>query len=123
MKNEVKYERDVKEKMQALGIYKPEFNDAIKIYVHAKLQYDTAWKEFVDGGCKSSVACAGGVKKNPVLINLEETRKQLSVWQDKLGLNPKALDGIKSIETVKAQTGLESCLGEITNALKGFSDS
>lgn len=82
--------------MEAIGTWKTEFEDALTLYADAKLQYTAAWDEYVAGGMSNTIECAGGSKKNPVLIVIEEARKSMTQLQDKLGLNPKALDSIKA---------------------------
>lgn len=86
---------EVRSDMESLGVYKDEFQDAIRLYVDSRLQYEAAWEEYTAGGMRSVVDCAGGVKKNPVLIAIEESRKAMTQLQDKLALNPKALDTMR----------------------------
>ena len=98
----------VKVDMEFLGTYKKEFDSAIKVYIDIYNQYEQAWNEFVKDGMKSSVECAGGIKKNPILVTIEDLRKQLITYSDRLGLNPKALDQIKNAQIPKEMTALET---------------
>ena len=112
----VKFE-EVKRDMEKLGTYKAEFDDAIKIYVHMKVQYDAIFQRWVKGGMKSKVKSSGGYKRSPEVAQLEELRKQMITYSDRLGLTPKALDTIKNNVNVNAHTGLEESLKEISDAL------
>ena len=73
-------------------------------------------------GCPATTECAGGIKKHPTAIQLEDLRKQKITYSDRLGLNPKALDSLRNAQQVEVETGLEKAMGEISNALKGLSD-
>lgn len=110
--------KKVKKDMQMLGIYKTEYDSMIKVYADIKFQYDNAMKEYQDMGYPVTVECAGGIKKHPYVIQLEDLRKQLVTYSDRLGLNPKALDSIRNAQTVEVQTGLEKSMEEITEAIK-----
>lgn len=112
-----KYTQKVHKNMRKLGIFKPEFKDSIRMYVDARLQYEAAWEEYEQSGFKNTVECPGGLKKNPILTVLEDARKQCSLLSDKLGLNPKALDAIKTKESSEI-TGIDKAMSEISEILK-----
>lgn len=107
----------VKNDMIALGTYKPEFDDAIEIYAHMKVQYDEVFNRWVKGGMKSQVKSSGGMKRSPVVAQLEELRKQMITYSDRLGLTPKALDSIKNNDSGKKKTELEISLEKISGLL------
>lgn len=109
-----KFTRNTRRKMRKLGTYKPEFEDGIRFYVDALVQYDSIWKEYEESGFLSVIECPGGFKKNPLLGALEDTRKQISLWSDKLGLNPKSLDNMKAAQAQENQSGLAQTMKEIT---------
>lgn len=113
---------EVKNNMIQLGTYKQEFDDAIRIYVHMKVQYDTIFERWVRGGMKSQVKSSGGMKRSPVVAQLEELRKQMITYSDRLGLTPKALDNIKNNGNESKQTGLEKSLEKISGILDSRSN-
>lgn len=102
----------IKTDMEFLGTYKKEFDPMIKIYLDAQNQYEKAWDEFKNGGMQSTVECAGGVKKNPILVTIEDLRKQIVTYSDRLGLNPKALDQIKNAQVTEEMTAVEKFFSE-----------
>ena len=108
----------IKTDMKFLGTYKKEFDPAIRIYLDIYSQYEKAWEEFKKDGMKSTVDCAGGVKKNPILVTIEDLRKQIVTYSDRLGLNPKALDQIKNAQVPKEKTLLESFMSEFNGKTK-----
>lgn len=113
-----KLKRKVRKNMRTLGTYKEEYEDAIEKYVDAQIQYKVIWNEYEHLGYPSIVECAGGVKKHPILNAMEDARKQVALWSDKLGLNPKALENMKKIETSTESTGLEKALEGFANVAK-----
>lgn len=100
----------IKADMEYLGTYKKEFDPSIRMFLDIHRQYEEAWNEFENGGMQSTVECAGGVKKNPVLVVIEDLRKQYITYSDRLGLTPKALDQIKNAQVPKESTVLETFL-------------
>jgi hypothetical protein len=98
--------------MKGLSVYKKEYDRLIDIYVDLNIQYDIALEEFVKSGyeCETETA-AGGTKKSALVGTLENLRKDILAYSDRLCLNPKVLDGIK------IQTEKKSILSE---ALKGL---
>ena len=100
----------VKQAMLNLGTYKKEFDDAINMFLDIQEQYEIAWDEFKNGGMQATVECAGGVKKNPILVTIEDLRKQYVTYSDRLGLTPKSLDQIKNAQVIQGQTPLETFL-------------
>lgn len=77
--------------MKALGTYKEQYNQIIDIYVDMLYQYQELSRQFEEGGYQASVEteCSGG-KKNPVLVSLENLRKDIGTYSDRLMLNAKA---------------------------------
>ena len=104
--------KQVKTDMEFLGTYKKEFDPIIKVYVDTHNHYTKAWRNFKKAGMPNTVECAGGLKKNPELIVIDELRKQLATLSDKLGLNPKALDQIKNAQIPQEQSALSQFLSE-----------
>ena len=97
--------RDMKE----LGVHKPQFNRLIDIYAGLVHQYLIALKEFEASGYVYEVeTAAGGSKKSPIVATLENLRKDILAYSDRLCLNPKAFESV-TVETVK-KSKLESIL-------------
>ena len=109
----------VKTDMQFLGTYKKEFDKLITVYLDICNQYESAWKEFRDGGMQSTVEGVNSVKKNPLLVTIEDLRKQMVTYSDRLGLNPKALDQIKNAQVKEEKTVLEKLLSDFNGKDNG----
>lgn len=77
--------------MEALGTYKEQYNQIIDIYVDMLYQYQELRRQFAEGGYQASVETErSGGKKNPVLVSLENLRKDIGTYSDRLMLNAKA---------------------------------
>lgn len=99
--------------MQALKIYKPEYNRLIEIYAELVSQYNALNAEFKRGGYQYEVSTdQGGSKKSPIVATIETLRKDILAYSDRLCLNPK------SLESVTVDKGNKSKLGEVLKALK-----
>ena len=98
--------------MKKLGIHKSEYNRLIDIYSGLVVQYYEALEDFEnDGRQYETETAAGGSKKSAIVATLENLRKDILAYSDRLCLNPK------SLETVTAETGKKSKLGEILKNL------
>lgn len=91
MNAEVIFEETV-ERMKSLGTYKPEFDLEIMIYAEIVEQYRWAvedWKNY--GDSEYEVTGGGGRKtKSPYIRSMEQLRRDILTYSDRLGLNPKA---------------------------------
>lgn len=77
--------------MRKLGTHKPEYNRLIDIYSGLVHQYLLALDEFERGGYKYEVfTAAGGTKKSGIVSTLENLRKDILQYSDRLLLNPKS---------------------------------
>ena len=110
---------EIKTDMEFLGTYKKEFDKTIKVYLDIYTQYESAWNEYLEGGKKSLIECRGGYKKNPLLMIIQDLRKEFMTYSDRLGLNPKALDQIKNAQIPQEKTLLESFMSEFNEKSKG----
>lgn len=98
--------------MKKLGIHKPQYNRLIDIYADLVFQYQKALREFEESGCQyETETAAGGSKKSAIVAVLENLRKDILAYSDRLCLNPK------SLETVTAETGSKSKLAEVLSEL------
>ena len=79
------------QKMEQLGIYKPEFYDAVERYAKLKKEYKTVYKKYEKTGFVCDVQTSQGTKKAPIVATLESLRKDILSAEDALGLNPRGL--------------------------------
>lgn len=76
--------------MKSLGTYRKEFEQVIEIYADMVCQYNYLSKQFEDGGFKVSTDTErNGEKKSPILVCLENLRKDIGTYSDRLMLNAK----------------------------------
>jgi len=79
--------------MKNIGVYKPEYNPLIDVYSDMLSQYYRANKEFEEGGYQlETETAAGNPKKSAIVATLENLRKDLLSYSDRLCLNPKSLN-------------------------------
>lgn len=85
--------RNTKNDMKNLGIYKPEYDPLINVYADMMSQYLKANDEFIEGGYQYEVeTAAGNPKKSAIVATLENLRKDILAYSDRLQLNPKSLN-------------------------------
>lgn len=95
--------------MKELGTHKVQYNRIIDIYAGLVHQYLIALRDFEEGGYKYEVETGtGGTKKSPIVATLENLRKDILAYSDRLCLNPKTFESV-TVETVK-KSKLESVL-------------
>ena len=98
--------------MNKLGVYKPQYNRIIDIYSEIVCQYLILTKEFEEGGYEYEVeTMQGGSKKSPIVATIENLRKDILAYSDRLCLNPKALESVTVTTTNKSK---------LSEALKGL---
>ena len=99
--------------MKKLGVYKKEYNKIIDIYAELMEQYEILSQQFEESGRKCISATAdGGEKKSPLVATLENLRKDILQYSDRLMLNPKAISQSKTIKEENGQS-LAEVLKEI----------
>lgn len=99
--------------MKKLGTHKPEYNRIIDIYAELVEQYGKLSEEFKEGDFNCEVETSqGGSKKAPIVATLENLRKDILAYSDRLCLNPK------SLETVTAETNNKSKLAMALSGLE-----
>lgn len=100
--------------MKSLGTHKPEFNRLIDIYAELVHQYLRAVSDFEDSGYQyETETAAGNPKKSGIVSTMENLRKDILQYSDRLCLNPKTL------ETVKVESTQKSKLASVLNKLEG----
>lgn len=98
--------------MKALGIYKKQYSRLIDIYAGLVHQYLILNKKFEEGDYEVQVNSAqGGPKKAPIVATLENLRKDILAYSDRLCLNPKALENVTAEKEQKSK--LESVLSSL----------
>lgn len=100
--------------MKGLGTYKPEYDAVITIYSDLLAQYDRAQQEFIESGYQYETStAAGGTKKSAIVATLENLRKDILQYSDRLSLNPKSLEGVT--KETKKKSKLDSVLSTLEN--------
>lgn len=98
--------------MKGLGTYKPEYDAIINIYCDLLSQYHDANDKFEKSGYQyETLTAAGGTKKSAIVATLENLRKDILAYSDRLCLNPK------SVESVTTESPKQSKLAQILNEL------
>lgn len=82
---------EVIQKMERLGIYKPEFYETVERYVKLKKEYRILYRKYEKSGFECEVHTNQGTKKAPIVSTLESLRRDIQSMEDSLGLNPRGL--------------------------------
>lgn len=98
-------------KMRELGVYKAEFDDVIDIYSGLCSEYRNLEAEFAKkGSIYTSKTNSGDLKKHPIVSSMENLRKDILMYSDRLNLNPKAFFKTKPTDNGKNESKLEKAL-------------
>lgn len=82
--------------MRVLGTYREEFDPVIEIYADLMDQYQDAMDSFIRSGKQyETETAAGGTKKSGIVGAMENIRKDIITYSDRLGLTPKSLEAMK----------------------------
>ena len=103
----------VKKAMQALGVYKKEFDGAIARYVEMRKEYEELYKRYTDAGYQCTVESPSGPKKNPLLTSIENLRKEMAAQEIALGLNPVGLMKLNPAAFADEKKSDESWMGGV----------
>ena len=77
--------------MKELNTCKKQYNQLIEVYADLLLQYYILTKEFEDSGYQVMIQTEkSDGKKSPILATLENLRKDIGTYSDRLMLNAKA---------------------------------
>ena len=87
--------------MKELNTYKKQYNQLIDVYSDLLLQYYILTKKFEESGYEVMVQTEkSDGKKSPILASLENLRKDIGTYSDRLLLNAKAnKDGEINLKT------------------------
>lgn len=84
------YIEETKNDMTNMGTYRAEYNPIIKIYATLLFDFERIRKEYEKEGMQAEVmTAAGNPKKSSHLSALENIRKDIITYSDRLLLNPK----------------------------------
>ncbi len=76
--------------MKELGTYKPQYNQIIEVYADMVYQYNYLSREFEEQGYEIILETEkSGGKKSPILASLENLRKDIGTYSDRLMLNAR----------------------------------
>ena len=81
--------------MKELGTYKKQYNQVIEVYSDLLYQYYIFTKKFEESGFEivAETEKSSG-KKSPIFASLENLRKDIGTYSDRLMLNAKALGDV-----------------------------
>ena len=119
---EAKWKSKIKKQMQALGLYKPEFDTVILTLAGILEQRDIAFDDFISTGgegCVEHISDRGSVniRRNPRLqVWMDLNTQALAYWRD-LGLTPSGLKKLN--DAAMKQPGKESPLEAALKAMSG----
>ena len=116
------YARKIKKRLDALSLYKPEFEPTIKRLATLYVECDKLDEQYqISGGNPviMHVNTTGGKnpKKNPILQARDEVYTQLLAHERELGLTPAALKKIN--ESVLKTTQVSGFASALADALRG----
>lgn len=99
--------------MKDLGVHKPQYNRLIDIYAGLVHQYLRAVADFEESGYQyETETAAGNPKKSGIVSTMENLRKDILQYSDRLCLNPR------SLENVTAESGKTSVLASVLKDLE-----
>ena len=103
--------------MQAVGTFKEEFDASVQRYSDMRVQYDILTEKWYETGCViteeyTNKAGVTNQRKTTLYLSIENLRKELTDMEDRFGLTPKGLRGIRSkgLEG-KKESALDRLLG------------
>jgi len=100
--------------MKSLGTYRQEYNRLIDIYAGLVHQYMQAVADFEASGRQYEVPTGtGSTKKSGIVSTMENLRKDILAYSDRLCLNPR------SLEQVTTETANQSKLASVLSELDG----
>lgn len=97
--------------MKELGTYKKQYNQVIEVFSDMLYQYNYLSKKFEESGYQVMIETEkSGGKKSPILASLENLRKDIGVYSDRLMLNAKTYNA--EIEQPKEEKSVFAALLE-----------
>lgn len=97
--------------MKELGTYKKQYNQVIEVFSDMLYQYNYLSRKFEESGYQVMIETEkSGGKKSPILASLENLRKDIGVYSDRLMLNAKTYNA--EIEQPKEEKSVFAALLE-----------
>ncbi len=84
-------DKQTRDQMKALGVYKPEFEPIIEVYSQLREQYKFLTERFIASNYDIEESTNTGSKKAPIVTTLETLRKDILAYATQLGLTPQGL--------------------------------
>lgn len=86
--------------MESLGTYRNEFDVIIKRYAEMRVQFEMLNERWYEKGCTitenyTNKSGATNERKTPLYMAIEKLRTELTDMEDRFGMTPKGLKGIK----------------------------
>ena len=81
----------IRQELRSLGIYKAEFEPAIRRLADLKVEYDALHTRYASDDYPCVIETGSGPKKNPLVTTLESLRRDILALETALGLNPSGL--------------------------------
>lgn len=101
--------------MEAIGVYRQEYDPTITAYATLRWQYETMQKKFIESGCKytENFTNKNGATNERKAIEyqiMEGMRKDLLTYENTLGLTPASVKKIRQSSITKTTNILEEFL-------------
>lgn len=92
--------KTTKNSMESLGTYRKEFDVIIERYAEMRVQFDMLNEKWYEKDCVitesyTNKAGATNERKSPLYMAVEKMRTELTSMEDRFGMTPKGLKGIK----------------------------
>lgn len=97
------YKKRIISDMQNLGTFKNEFEQLIDIYADLLVQYRNALNKYQNEKETHDYYMLDTGKKPPIILILENLRKDIITYSDRLALNPKSIQGIEFNDKPKSK--------------------
>lgn len=105
------YKQRIISDMKSLGTYKLEFEQIIDIYADLLVQYRNTLKQYHDEKEEHDMYMFETGRKPPLILVIENLRKDIITYSDRLVLNPKSIQGVGIDDKPKSK---------LAEALSGF---
>ena len=107
--------KETVEKMETLGVYRPEFDKIIQRYAQIRVQSDMLNEQWANGGYivteeYTNKSGATNERKTALYTIIENLRSELTELENLLGMTPK---GLKTIKNKGLEKGKKSALDKM----------
>jgi len=105
------YKQRIISDMKSLGTYKNEFEQIIDIYADLLVQYRNILQQYQNEKEEHDLYMLETGKKSPLILVIENLRKDIITYSDRLILNPRSIQGLETVDKPKSK---------LAEALSGF---